>query len=161
MATAGLHAIQRKGDAIAPPRTTLRTKLTESWWGYTALGQALPVLARETCDELRTPAARVEAARLRRAAPHPSDAAGIAAGTSDRALHLLEEACRPAHPRNATGARAAQARLEAGVVMAGHGQDIRRAPAEDKMSPNRRRKDLNISKRYENRGARGAPCGAM
>ncbi len=96
---------------------------------HAAFGQAPAVLAREAGCELGASAARIEAAGPRRGAPRPPDAARIAAGTGDGAIDLLEETLRPARPAIATAARAAQARLEAGVVIAGHGEDIRRESA--------------------------------
>jgi hypothetical protein len=113
---------------------------------HAALGQAPAMLARERRRELRASAARVEAASSRRGATGASHPARIAAGTGDGVLGLPEEGSRPAYTTIATAARAAQARLEAGIIVAGHGEDIRAPGGRRKASPTGTHKEPVSSK---------------
>ena len=104
---------------------------------HAALRPAPAALAREGGDELAAPAARVEPARprARSGAPGPSlaDQARVAASAGDSAQDLLLEGSRrPTRAPFATGTRAAQARLEARIVVAGHVANIRARCREDK-----------------------------
>jgi hypothetical protein len=146
VAEMGIGRLAAAAAQLHHPRLDHDTARAEA---HAALGPAPAALAREGGNKLAAPAARVEAACLRRSAPRTAgatDAARIAAGAGDRAHDLLREgAGRPRHAPIASAADAAQAWLEAGIVVAGHGENIRTQCREDKSLHAPLRKTADIS----------------